>query len=146
LAKAAEQAAKVSVSSPLNAKTCQNAMPCPVERAVTAAKQSLLQSGIDQAECINPSQPSFSGVLVWVFSCDGSNSCDTKDSAVCVKVDMTATQRVASGELIPFTQVTVQRPQLSVLASVLRLLPGKTAGAFPKSVSASALVRNYSVS
>lgn len=146
LAKAAEQAATVSVSTSLNAKNCQDAAPCPVVRAAAAAKQSLLQSGIREAECINSSQPSFSGVLVWVFSCDGISTCDTKDSAVCVKVDMTATRRGTNGELIPFTRVTVQRPQRSVVASVLKLVSGKQAEAFPKSVSASAMVRNYSVS
>jgi hypothetical protein len=146
LAKAAEQAADVSVSAPLNAKNCQEATPCPVVQAAVVAKQSLLQAGIRQAACINPNQPNFSGVLVWVFSCDGSSTCDTKESAICVKVDMTATQRGANGEFIPFTRVTVQRPQRSVVAVVLRLLSGNRAGAFPRSVSASALVRNDSVS
>lgn len=146
LAKAAEQAANVSVETPLTAKECRDATPCPAQRAAAAARESLLQAGVNQARCINPSQPSFSGLLVWVFSCDGGSSCDTKNSAVCVKVDMTATQRGTNGELIPFTQVTVQRPQGSVVASVLRLLPGEKAAAFPKSVSASALVRNSSAS
>lgn len=145
LVKAAELAANLTVATPLSVKDCRDATPCPVQRAATAAKQYLVQAGMRQAECINPSQPTFSGVLVWVFSCDGSTFCDVKHSAVCIKVDMTATQRGTNGELIPFTQVTVQRPQVSFVASVLKLFPGKTAGAFPRSVSASALVRNGSV-
>lgn len=146
LDKAAEQAANVSVSAPLNAKDCQDVAPCPVVRATAAAKQTLLQSGVSEAACINPTQPTSSGVLVWVFSCDGSSTCDTKQSAICLEVDMTATQRGTNGELIPFTRVTVQRPHRSLLASVMKLLPGKSAEAFPKSVSASAQVRNYRMS
>jgi hypothetical protein len=146
LANAAEQAAKVTVSNPLNVRNCRDATPCPVQWAAAAAQQSLIRGGVVQAACIDPKQPNFSGVLVWVFSCDGSSTCNTSDGTVCVKVDMTPVSRAENGEWIPFTRVTVQCPHEWELAAVLKLLPGKPTGPFPKSVSASALLRNYSVS
>jgi len=146
LANAAQQAAKVTVTTPLNVKDCRDATPCPVEWAAAAARQYLIKAGVNQAGCINPNQPSFSGVLVWVFSCDGSSACDTGRGSVCVKVDMTPARRSQNGDLIPFTRVTVQCPHVWAMAAVLRLLPGKPAGPFPKSMSATALLRNYSVS
>jgi len=146
LANAAEQAAKVTVSTPLNVKNCRDATPCPVEWAAAAARQYLVKAGVNQAGCINPNQPSFSGVLIWVFSCDGSGACDTSQGTVCIKVDMTPVTREQNGDLIPFTRVTVQCPHDWTTSAVLKLLPGKPAGPFPKSVSASALLRNYGVS
>jgi len=145
LAIAAREAAKVTVSTPLNVKDCRDATPCPIQWAAAAAKQSLIEDGVSQAACLHPNQPTFSGVLVWVFSCDGSRSCDTSNRTVCVSVDMTPVQRTENGELIPFTRVTVQCPHDWGMASVLNLLSGKPTGRFPKSVSASALLRNYSV-
>ncbi len=146
LANAAEKAAKVTVSTPLNVDHCRDRTPCPVEWAAAAAKQHLLQAGISQAACINPNQPSFSGVLIWVFSCDGSSACKTSEDTVCIQVDMTPVARAQNGEFIPFTRVTVQCPHSWAVAFVLKLLPGKRMATFPKSVSASALARNNSVS
>src|SRR5215469_9029008 len=99
LANAARQAAKVSVSAPLNVKNCRQATPCPVAWAAAAAKQSLLEAGVKQAACINPSQPTFSGVLIWVFSCDGSIACNKSDT-VCVKIDMTPVARASNGDFL----------------------------------------------
>jgi hypothetical protein len=146
LANAAEQAAKVNVSTPLNVENCQDRTPCPVEWAAAAAKQHLLQAGMSQAACINPNRPSFSGVLIWVFSCDGSSACKTSEDTVCIQVDMTPVARAQNGAFIPFTRVTVQCPHNWAVAFVLKLLPGKATATFPKSVSASALARNNSVS
>jgi hypothetical protein len=146
LEKAAQQAARVNVSTPLNVKNCRDATPCPVQWAAAAARQYLMQAGVTQAACINPHRPDFSGVLIWVFSCDGSSSCQTSDSTVCINIDMTPVARARNGEFIPFTQVTVQCPHDWVLAAVLKLLPGKPRGPFPRSVSASAVLRNYNVS
>ena len=146
LGNAAEKAAKVTVSNPLNVKNCRDTTPCPIQWAAAAAQQSLIQAGVAQAACIDPRQPNFSGVLIWVFSCDGSNTCNTSERTVCVKVDMTPVSLAENGEWIPFTRVTVQCPHEWELAAVLKLLPGKPSGPFPRSVSASALLRNYSVS
>jgi len=146
LANAAQQAARVTVSNPLNVKNCRTATPCPVQWAAAAAQQSLIQAGVVQAACIDPERPNFSGVLIWVFSCDGSSMCNASDSTVCVKVDMTPVSRAENGEWIPFTRVTVQCPHEWELTAVLKLLPGKPTGPFPKSVSASALLRNFSAS
>jgi hypothetical protein len=146
LANAAQQAAKVTVSIPLNVRNCRDATPCPVEWAAAAARENLIKAGVHQAGCINPNQPSFSGVLIWVFSCDGSSACDTSQDTVCIKVDMTPVTRERNGDFIPFTRVTVQCPHDWEMNVVLKLLPGKPSGPFPRSMSASVLLRNQSVS
>lgn len=142
LAGAARKAAQTAVSVPLNAKNCRDITPCSIEDAAAAAKGYLTRVGFKRASCIQPKSPSFSGVLVWVFSCDGSSTCSTMDSVVCVSVDMTPVTIQRNGTLIPFTRVTVQFPHKWAVDSLLRSLPGRPALLLPKSVSASALVRD----
>jgi hypothetical protein len=142
LAAAARDAAKTAVSMPLNSKNCTDFTPCPIEQAAATAKRYLTGAGFQQASCIEPKSPSFSGVLVWVFSCNGSSSCTTKDAVVCLKVDMTPVTIHRNGTLTPLTRVTVQCPHRWVVDSVLTFLPGRLEFPLPKSVSASALVRD----
>ncbi|MGC2260092.1 MAG: hypothetical protein WA594_17415, partial [Candidatus Sulfotelmatobacter sp.] len=110
LANAAHAAAKITISTPLNARNCRDTTPCSIESAAAAAKSYLLSAGLNQASCIDPKRPSFSGVLVWVFSCDGSSVCNTGDAEVCIKVDMTPVAMQRDGTFIPYTRATVQCP------------------------------------
>jgi hypothetical protein len=147
LSGAARAAAKVTVSTPLNTKNC-GGTPCSIESAAGAAKSYLIGAGYSQASCIDPEKPSFSGVLVWAFSCDPSvaadraaNFCDTSDGAVCVKVDMTAAEIQRDGTIVPYTRATVQYPHSSMMASILSLLPERLEPRLAKSVAGSAMLR-----
>jgi Flp pilus assembly protein TadG len=142
LANAAREAARVAVSTPLNSATCTDRTPCSIESAADAAKRYLTKAGLGQASCINSRSPSFSGVLVWVFSCDGNTGCSTSNGSVCVKIDMTAVAAGQNGTLIPSTAVTVQYPRSWAVNSVLKRLPGGPTLPLPKSLSANALMRN----
>jgi hypothetical protein len=140
LRNAARQAAKIVVATPLNTTSCYDRTPCSVESAAAAAKRYLTNAGVRQASCINPQSPSFSGVLVWVFSCGGTSICDTRDRAFCLKIDMTPVMINKNGTLIPYTRVTVQCPHTWVAGSVLKMLPGRPVLQLPQSVSASVLL------
>ena len=147
LSAAARAAAKMTVSTPLSAKNCAGT-PCSIESAAAAAKSYLIGAGYSQAACIDPQKPSFSGVLVWAFSCDASmagdraaNFCDASDAAVCVKVDMTAVEIQRKGTIVPYTRATVQYPHGSMMASILKLLPERLAPRLAKSVAGSAMLR-----
>jgi len=136
---AAKQAVRVTVTAPLHSAACTDRTPCAIESAADAAKQYLVSAGFREALCINPNGPSFSGILVWVFSCDGSPACSTSDRAVCVKIDMTAVTVGPNETVIPSSRVTVQYPHSWTVSSVLGLLP-RSSGWLPKSVSTSALM------
>lgn len=147
LSGAARAAAKVTVSTPLSAKNCAGT-PCSIKSAAAAAKSYLIGAGYGQAGCIDPQKPSFSGVLVWAFSCDPSvagnraaNFCDTSDGTVCVKVDMTAAEIQRNGTIVPYMQATVQYPHGSIMAPILRLLPERLEPRLEKSVAGSARLR-----
>lgn len=142
LANAARAAATIAISTPLNAKGCRDATPCSIESAAAAAKLYLTSAGFTQASCIDPENPSFSGVLVWIFSCDGSSSCDRSDGAICVKVDMTPVVIERNGTLVPYTRATVQFPHNWIMALLLRPLPDRLSPRLPMSVSGSVLLRN----
>lgn len=139
---AAREAAQITVSTPLNSATCRDRTPCSIESAADAAKQYLTQAGLGQASCINPKSPSLSGVLVWVFSCDGNADCSTSNGTVCVKIDMTVVVVGQNGAWIPWTKATVQYPHSWALQSVLNRLPGRPLLPIPKSLSANALMRD----
>jgi Flp pilus assembly protein TadG len=148
LSAAARAAAKVTIVTPLNAKNC-GATPCSVESAAAAAKAYLLTAGLNQATCIDPQKPSFSGVLVWTFACDGttsdgqlSNECDTSGSNVCVKVDMTAVEIRKDGTIVPYTKATVRYPHRWIMTSALKFLPERLTPHLPNSVAGTALLRN----
>jgi len=142
---AAREAARVTVSTPLTSRTCQEPMPnatCSIQLAADAAKQSLANAGFNQAVCITPKTPSFSGVLVWVYSCDGIISCNSREGSVCLKIDMTALELGGDKAGISNTRVTLQYPHAGTLGFLARMLPGGLESAFPKAISASASVRN----
>jgi hypothetical protein len=148
LSGAARAAAEAAISTPLNANNC-GATPCPIESAAAAAKRYLVSAGFGQASCINPMSPSFSGVLVWVFSCDSTapagestRSCHTNGSAVCIKVDLTSVVIERNGTLVPYARAIVQYPQNWLMSAILRPLPRKLAPQLPGSVAGSARVRN----
>ncbi len=147
LSAAARAAAKVTVSTPLSARNC-GGTPCSIESAAAAAKSYLIGAGYSQASCIDPQKSSFSGVLVWAFSCDpgvagdrAANFCDTSDGAVCLKVDMTVVEIQRNGTIVPYTRATVQYPHASMMASILRLLPERLVPRLAKSVAGSAMLR-----
>jgi len=142
LESAAREAARITVSTPLNSATCRDRTPCSIESAADAAKQYLMKAGLGQASCINPKSPSLSGVLVWVFSCDGNAGCSTSSSTVCVKIDMTIVITGQNGAWIPWTKATVQYPHSWALESVLNRLPGRPVLPLPKSLLANALMRD----
>jgi TadE-like protein len=142
LESAAREAARITVSTPLNSATCRDRTPCSIESAADAAKQYLIKAGLGQASCINPKSPSLSGVLVWVFSCDGNANCSTSSSTVCVKIDMTIVITGQNGAWIPWTKATVQYPHSWALESVLNRLPGRPVLPLPKSLLANALMRD----
>jgi hypothetical protein len=81
-------------------------------------------------------------VLVWVFSCDGSTTCDSSDGSVCLKIDMTNLEVGTNQTLISNTKVTLQYPHPWTVGSVLKALPGGPTMGLPKSISASAVMRN----
>lgn len=112
LTNAAREAARIAVSTPLNAKNCSNHTPCSVESAAVTAKQYLIDAGLAHASCITPQHPSFSGVLVWRFSCDAThgNDCDSSVHAICLKIDMTVSIDGPNHEWVPCTRVTVWDP------------------------------------
>lgn len=112
LTNAAGEAARVAVSTPLNARNCSNHTPCSVESAAVTAKQYLIDAGLRRASCITPQHASFSGVLVWKFSCDATqgNDCDSSAHAICLKIDMTAFIDGPNHAWIPCTRVTVWDP------------------------------------
>jgi hypothetical protein len=142
LGTAAREAARITVSTPLNSATCRDRTPCSIESAADAAKQSLTKAGLGQASCIDPKGPSLSGVLVWVFSCDGNADCHTNNGTVCVKIDMTIIVAGQNGAWIPWTKATVQYPHSWALESALNRLPGRPVLPLPKSLSANALMRD----
>ncbi len=142
LATAAREAARITVSTPLNSATCRDRTPCSIESAADAAKQYLTKIGLGQASCIAPKSPSLSGVLVWVFSCDGNADCSISSSTVCVKIDMTIVITGKNGAWIPYTKATVQYPHSWALESVLNRLPGRPVLPLSKSLSANALMRD----
>ena len=142
---AAQEAARVTVSTPLTSRTCPEPVlhaPCSIQIAAEAAKQYLAKAGFNKAACITPKAPSFSGVLVWVFSCDGSTACDSRSSSVCLKIDMTDLEVGNDKTLISNTRVTLQYPYGWSLGSVLRKLPGNATMGLARSLSASAVMRN----
>ncbi len=148
LSDAARAAADAAISAPLNAKNC-GGTPCSVESAAAAAKRYLVTAGFGQASCINPASPSFSGVLVWAFSCDATapaaestHSCQTNESAVCIKIDLTSVVIKRNGTLVPYAQAVVQYPHNWLMSSILRSLPRKLTPQLPGSVAGSARVRN----
>lgn len=148
LSDAARAAAEAATSAPLNAKNC-GGTPCSIESAAAAAKRYLVNAGFGQASCINPMSPSFSGVLVWIFSCDATppaaesaHSCQTNESAVCIKVDLTSVVIKRNGTLVPYAQATVQYPHSWLMSSILRPLPRKLTPQLPGSVAGTARVRN----
>lgn len=170
LSGAAKAAAKVAISTPLDAKNC-GGTPCSIQSAAAAAKTYLLSAGDGEAACIDPRNPSFSGVLVWEFSCSpgartalpnekvadsstearavaGSanstprDACDDAGASVCVKLDMTAAEIQKSGAIIPYTRATVQYPHRSLMALILTPLPERLRPRMPKGVAGSALLRD----
>lgn len=148
LSDAAHAAAEAAISAPLNAKNC-GGTPCSIESAAGAAKRYLVNAGFGQASCINPRSPSFSGVLVWVFSCDttapaaeSTHSCQTNESVVCIKIDLTSVVIQRNGTLVPYALAIAQYPHNSLMNSILRPLPRKLVPQLPGSVAGSARVRN----
>lgn len=112
LLNAAEEAARIAVATPLDAKNCLDRTPCSVESAAATAKQYLTNAGLAQASCIMPERPSFSGVLVWWFSCDATeaSNCDSSVRALCLKIDMTAFIEGPNKSWVPCARVTVRDP------------------------------------
>jgi hypothetical protein len=145
LSNAAIDAARIVVSTPLASHTCADLAPdhppCSIESAADSVKSSLMKSGLAQASCITPNSASFSGVLVWVFSCDGDTSCSPKKSSVCLKLDMTALQVERNQTLTPSARVTVLYPHSWVLGSALKHFPGGSNFPLPASLAGSALLR-----
>lgn len=109
---AAREAARIAVSTPLNAGNCTDRTPCSVESAAATAKQYLTNAGFAQASCVTPQHPSFSGVLVWTYSCGATqgNDCDSSTHAICLKIDMTAFIDGPNHAWVPSTRVTVRDP------------------------------------
>src|SRR5262249_30468718 len=128
LRNAAHEAARLTASTPLTSRNCNEPMryaPCSIQLAADAAKQSLAIAGFDKAACITPKTPSVSGVLVWIFSCDGGSSCDSQKDSVCMKIDMTALEVGSDKSLISATRITLQYPHTWILGSIPKLLPGR---------------------
>lgn len=145
LSNAAQAAARIIVSTPLTAQTCPEPVPyapCSIQLAADAAKKYLTKAGFKQASCITPKAPSFSGVLVWVFSCDGSAACDSSHDSVCLKMDMTNLDVGTNKTLISNTKVTLQYPHAWTVGAVVKALPGRLTMGLPKSITASAVMRN----
>jgi len=145
LSNAAQEAARVTVSTPLTSRTCPEPVPyvpCSIQMAAGAAKQYLANAGFDRASCIAPKTPSFSGVLVWVFSCDGSTACDSTSGSICLKIDMTDLEVGSNKTLISNTRVRLQYPHAWTLRFVTKTLPGGPTLGLPRTLSASAVERN----
>jgi hypothetical protein len=144
LSNAAHEAARVTVSTPLTSRTCPEPLPsapCSIQSAADAAKQYLLKAGLEQASCLAPQTPSFSGVLVWAFACDGSTTCQTSNGAVCLEIDMKAFEAGRDGELIPSARVTLLYPHAWTFDGVVKLIPGGAKLRPPRSLAGSALMR-----
>ena len=141
LSKAAREGARIAVSIPLNSPGCDRT-PCAIESAAEAVKNSLMNAGLSEASCIAPKAPSFSGILVWVFSCDREATCSASSSGVCLKIDMTAVVVAKDGAWIPSTRVTLEFPHSWTVGSVVSVLPGRLTVPLPKALSADALTAN----
>jgi hypothetical protein len=120
LSNGAKEAAQVAISAPLTAKSCAGT-PCTIESAAAAVKQRLINARLGRASCLTPNHPSFSGVLVWVFSCGAvsSGDCNSKIRAVCLKIDMTVTIAGPNQTRVPCTRVTVLYPSAWIPGLVL---------------------------
>jgi hypothetical protein len=140
LSKAAEEGARIAVSIPLNSPGCDRT-PCAIESAAEAVKNYLMNAGLSKASCITPKAPSFSGILVWVFSCEEEATCSSSNSGVCLKIDMTAVV-VEDGAWIPSTRVTLEFPHSWTVGSMVSLLPGRPMVPLPRALSADALTPN----
>lgn len=138
LSKAAREGARIAVSIPLNSPGCDRT-PCAIESAAEAVKNSLMNAGLGEASCITPKAPSFSGILVWVFSCDGEATCSSSSSGVCLKIDMTAVVVAKDGAWIPSTRVALEFPHSWTVGSIVSVLPGRLTVPLPKALSADAV-------
>ena len=141
LSKAAQEGARIAVSTPLNSPGCDQT-PCAVESAAEAVKNSLMNAGLSEASCITPKTPSFSGILVWVFSCDGEATCSASNGGVCLKIDMTAVVVTKDGAWIPSTRVTLEFPHSWTVGAIVSVLPGRLTVPLPKTLSSEALTAN----
>ena len=145
LSNAVREAARVTVSTPLTSRNCLEPAPytpCSIQSAAEAARGSLAKAGFNRASCITPHAPSFSGVLIWVYSCDGSESCDSRNGSVCLKIDRTALELGSDKSIISVTRVTIQYPHAWTLGSIAKLLPRGPSLGLPNALSASAVMRN----
>jgi len=142
LSKAAREGARIAVSIPLSSPDCVDRTPCAIESAAEAVKNSLTNAGLSEASCITPKTPSFSGIVVWVYSCDGETACSSSSGAVCVKFDMTAVVAGKDGAWIPSTRVTVEAPHRWAVGSLVRLLPERLRMPLPKALSMDAVTAN----
>ena len=142
LSKAAREGARVAVSIPLSSLDCTDRTPCAIESAAEAVKNSLTNAGLSEASCITPKSPSFSGIVVWVYSCDGETTCSANGGAVCVKIDMTAVVVAKDGAWIPSTRVTVEAPHRWAVGSLVSLLPGRLRMSLPRALSMEAVTAN----
>jgi Flp pilus assembly protein TadG len=111
LTNAAREAARITISTPLNpTQTCgKAATPCSIVAAADAATTYLTKTGMD-ASCIDPATPTGSSGLSWTWTCL---------NGVSLTINRQATIQLSASTVLPAAEVGLQFPVTWQLARFL---------------------------
>ena len=136
LTNAARDAARITVSSPTSNATpnCVNAStPCSIQAAADAAKQYLLDAGLNSASCLNSGSATSSGTLTWTFSCNSVTLTINRGLVV---------TGGPSGTVIQSTQVTLSYPHTWIFGNVMKLLVPGASPVLPSTMRSTVVMQN----
>lgn len=136
LTNAARDAARITVSSPTSNATpnCVSAStPCSIQAAADAAKQYLLDAGLNSASCLNSGSATSSGTLTWTFSCNNVTLTINRGLVV---------TGGPSGSVIQSTQVTLSYPHTWIFGNVIKLLVPGASPVLPSTMQSTVVMQN----
>src|SRR5579859_2402644 len=136
LTNAARDAARITVSTPLSNSTpsCVSAStPCSIQAAADAAKQYLLDAGLNSADCLNSGSASSSGTLTWTFSCNSVTLTINRGLVV---------TGGPGGTVIPSTQVTLSYPHTWIFGNIIGLLVPGANPVLPSTMQSTVVMQN----
>jgi Flp pilus assembly protein TadG len=131
LTNAAREAARITVSNPLNVYGATCSGDCSIQAAADAVKVYLVNAGLGQASCIDPTSSSNTG-LTWTFTCNNVTLTINRGYVV---------TGGAGGFDIPSTQVTLSYPYTWDFGHVVSLLVRGTWATLPSSITTTVVMQ-----
>ena len=133
LTNAAREAARITVSNPLNIFNANCSSDCAIQAAADASKTYLVNAGFTKASCIDPTNPSTAGPPTWTFTCNG----------VTLTINHNFTVAGGADNLpVPCTQVTLSYPFSWTFQRVIGLLVKGSNLNLPSTITTTFVMQN----